>query len=98
MTTKDFQTRSRLSLFASYYKPHLGLFLLDMVCALGIALVDLAFPYVSRLSMQSLLPEKAFAAFFAAQNSGKLTADGRLFRQNEGFCHQSITRTSLMTG
>ena len=65
MTTKDFQTRSRLSLFASYYKPHLGLFLLDMVCALGIALVDLAFPYVSRLSMQSLLPEKAFAAFFA---------------------------------
>ncbi len=65
MTTKQFREKSRLALFASYYKPHLGLFLLDMVCALGIALVDLAFPYVSRLSMQSLLPNRAFAAFFS---------------------------------
>ena len=33
--------------FISYYKPHIPLFLLDMLCALGIALVDLAFPYGS---------------------------------------------------
>lgn len=57
--------RSHVSIFLSYYKPHLHLFLLDMACALGIALIDLAFPYVSRLSMQELLPQDLFGAFFA---------------------------------
>ena len=63
MEKSKFQ-RSYLSIFFSYYRPHLGLFLLDMACALGISLVDLAFPYVSRLSMQSLLPQQQFRAFF----------------------------------
>ena len=57
--------KSHVSIFLSYYKPHLHLFLLDMACALGIALIDLAFPYVSRLSMQELLPQNLFGAFFA---------------------------------
>ena len=57
--------RSHVSIFLSYYKPHLHLFLLDMACALGIALIDLAFPYLSRLSMQQLLPANLFGAFFA---------------------------------
>ena len=57
--------RSHVSIFLSYYKPHLHLFLLDMACALGIALIDLAFPYLSRLSMQQLLPQNLFGAFFA---------------------------------
>ena len=56
--------RSHVSIFLSYYKPHLHLFLLDMACALGIALIDLAFPYLSRLSMQELLPQNLFGAFF----------------------------------
>lgn len=33
--------------FAQYYKPHMKLFLLDLFCALTIALIDLVFPYVS---------------------------------------------------
>jgi ATP-binding cassette subfamily B protein len=53
-----------LSIFISYYRPHLKLFVLDMVCALCICLVDLAFPFVSRLSMQQLLPQRMFQAFF----------------------------------
>ena len=57
--------RGYVPIFLSYYKPHLKLFILDMCCALGIALVDLAFPYVSRLSMQSLLPSSLFGTFFA---------------------------------
>ena len=57
--------RGYVPIFLSYYKPHLKLFILDMCCALGIALVDLAFPYVSRLSMQSLLPSGLFGTFFA---------------------------------
>ena len=65
MTTKDFQTKSQLAIFASYYKPHLWMFLLDMACALGIALVDLAFPMASKYAMDHFLPVMAFQAFFA---------------------------------
>lgn len=54
-----------LKIFVSYYKPHWKLFLLDMVCALCICIVDLLFPMVSRWSMQTLLPQKLFTAFFA---------------------------------
>ncbi|MBC8536460.1 ABC transporter ATP-binding protein [Feifania hominis] len=54
-----------LRIFASYYKPHLKLFVLDMVCALCICAVDLLFPVVSRYAMQSLLPGRLFGAFFA---------------------------------
>ena len=61
---KDFKNRGYLRIFASYYKPHWKLFLLDMVCALLICIVDLLFPMVSRWSMQTLLPQKLFAAFF----------------------------------
>jgi len=65
MTTKDFQTRGYLSLFASYYRPHWKLFALDMVCALLISIVDLVFPWVSRMSMNNLLPQGLFRTFFA---------------------------------
>ena len=64
MTTKEFQEKGHLAIFASYYKPHLKIFALDMFCALCVALVDLTFPYVSRLSMQTLLPQGAFTTFF----------------------------------
>ena len=60
--------RSYLSIFLSYYKPHLGLFLLDMCCALGISLVDLAFPYPSRMALNELLPQNLFAAFFGVMS------------------------------
>ena len=57
--------RGYVPIFLSYYKPHMGLFILDMCCALGIALVDLAFPWASKEAMQRLLPENLFGAFFA---------------------------------
>ena len=56
--------RGYVPIFLSYYKPHLGLFILDMCCALGIALVDLAFPWASKEAMQRLLPQNLFGAFF----------------------------------
>ena len=43
MNTRDFHRQSLLSIFLSYFRPHLGLFLLDMACALMISVVDLAF-------------------------------------------------------
>ena len=64
MTTKEFQERSDLRIFLSYFKPHKKLFVLDMVCALTIALIDLAFPYLSRWCMSELLPQNAYRTFF----------------------------------
>ena len=64
MKQKRWKTDGYLRIFASYYRPHWKLFALDMVCALCICLVDLAFPIVSRFSMQTLLPGQMFTAFF----------------------------------
>ncbi|MCM1149141.1 MAG: ABC transporter ATP-binding protein/permease [Butyricicoccus sp.] len=41
------------------------LFYIDMVCAVLVSVIDLAFPFVSRMSMQRLLPERLFGTFFA---------------------------------
>ena len=64
MTTKDFQNRGLLQIFLSYFKPHRRLFALDMTCAFLIAVVDLAFPLVSRTALYTWLPEKQFRVFF----------------------------------
>ena len=69
MTTKDYRERSALRIFLSYFKPHRGLFILDMICALMIALIDLAFPYISRWCMYELLPQSAYRTFFAAMGA-----------------------------
>ena len=65
MTTRDFQKQSLMGIFLSYFRPHMGLFLLDMTCALLISLIDLAFPYVSRVCLYELIPESKYRAFFA---------------------------------
>ena len=64
MTTKDFQRRSPLVIFLSYFKNHKGLFLLDLMCAVGIAGVDLLFPLVTRSALYEMLPNRLFDTFF----------------------------------
>ncbi len=64
MTTRDFQTRKPLSILLSYFEPHRGLFILDLVCATIVALIDLAFPLVTRRSMYDLLPNQQYQTFF----------------------------------
>ena len=64
MTAKEFQTRSLLQIFIGYFKPHRRLFFLDIGCALVMSLIDLAFPFVSRWCMYTLLPANAWQAFF----------------------------------
>ena len=63
-TRKDF-TKSDLSIFISYMLPHKKLFALDMFLSALIAFIDLSFPYITRKAMNSLLPQKMYAAFFA---------------------------------
>ena len=65
MTTKEFQQKSALQIFLSYFKPHKKLFIMDLSCALAISIIDLAFPYVSRWCMYELLPKSAYQTFFA---------------------------------
>ena len=57
--------QSPLRIFLAYIARHKGLFAIDMVCAFAVAVIDLAFPYVSRRSMNALLPQKLYAGFFA---------------------------------
>ncbi len=64
MKEKDFSSHP-LRLFASYYKPHIRLFLLDMGCALVACLADLIFPYATRYTLNTLLPDRLFGLFFA---------------------------------
>ena len=56
--------RSTMKVFLSYFKPHLGLFVLDLSCALSACIIDLTFPLVARHAMYSMLPDRAFEAFF----------------------------------
>lgn len=64
MTTRDYQTKSALCVFLSYFRPHWKLFLMDLCCAFLISIIDLAFPYVSRMCMERLLPERLYTTFF----------------------------------
>ena len=64
MTTRDFQNKKPLAILLSYFKPHRGLFVLDLACATIVALVDLAFRLVTRKSMYDLLPNQQYRTFF----------------------------------
>ena len=64
MTTREFQEKSSLQIFLSYFRPHRRLFIMDLACALMISLIDLTFPYISRWCMYELLPESAYQTFF----------------------------------
>ena len=77
--------KSDLSEFFSFFKPHMGLFLMDMACATLASVIDLAFPYVSRMSMTTLLPERLFATFFTVM--AIMTAAYLL----KGLCYYFIT-------
>ncbi len=64
MTEKDFQTRSPLRIFLSYFKNHRRLFAVDLLCACLIAAIDLIFPLVTRSALYSMLPNRLYGTFF----------------------------------
>jgi len=49
--------------FASYYKPHMRMFLLDMACALVISLVDILFPVFTRRVLYDYIPNQMMRTF-----------------------------------
>ena len=64
MTTKDYQNKRPLMIFLNYFKNHLGLFALDVTCAVMIAAIDLAFPLITRTALYEWLPEGQYRFFF----------------------------------
>ncbi len=48
---------NKIKRFARYYKPHIGLFLLDIGCATLVAAVDVAFPLLTNYLLKKLFPE-----------------------------------------
>ena len=69
MDTKFYKEHGLIRIFLSYFKPHRRLFALDMCCALIVAIVDLAFPMVSRTAMNTLLPQNKFGVFFVVMGT-----------------------------
>ena len=53
-----------LKVFFSYYRPHLNLFVADMICAFFIAVIDVSFPFVTRHLLNTLIPKAAMRFFF----------------------------------
>ncbi|MBQ7817574.1 MAG: ABC transporter ATP-binding protein [Oscillospiraceae bacterium] len=64
MKTKDFEKKSPLLIFLSYFKNHRKLFAVDILCAMGIAGIDLAFPLVTRSALYDMLPNQMYKTFF----------------------------------
>ena len=64
MTTKDYQKKSPLLIFLSYFGNHKKLFAIDVTCAVLIAAVDLAFPLVTRSALYDMLPGQMYRTFF----------------------------------
>ena len=60
---KNYNDKS-FKIFISYIAGHRSLFIIDMVCALAVSGIDLIFPYVSRISMNRLLPGRLYTTFF----------------------------------
>lgn len=63
MNNKDY-SKTPLRVLVQYFRPHRGLFVLDLSCAFVMALIDLAFPLVARSAMNQLLPARQFDTFF----------------------------------
>ena len=58
-------SQTPLRIFLAYIVRHRRLFWIDTACAIGVAVIDLVFPFASRSAMNRYLPEKLYTTFFA---------------------------------
>ncbi len=49
----------KLKRFLAYYKPHKGLLILDLSCAVIVSAIDIAYPMLTQYILRTLLPEMA---------------------------------------
>ena len=69
MKTIDFKKKSPLMIFLSYFKNHKKLFAVDILCACGIAAIDLTFPLVTRTALYEWLPNEVYRTFFVVMSA-----------------------------
>ncbi|PKM41546.1 MAG: thiamine ABC transporter permease [Firmicutes bacterium HGW-Firmicutes-9] len=50
---------SKLQRFIAYYRPHKGLLILDLSCAVFVSLIDIAYPMLTQYILRTLLPQMA---------------------------------------
>lgn len=72
MASKD------ISIFLSYFRPHIALFAADMACATLVALADAAFPMVSRYAIDAIIPSADVQRFLIL---AAILIAGYLFRR-----------------
>lgn len=58
--------KSLIGRFIPYYKPHLKLFIIDMVCALAIAIINLIYPMITREIINDYVPNKLLPSMLVA--------------------------------
>ena len=56
-------SKKPLKIFFSYYKPHIRLFIADMLCAFCMAAIDVVFPMFSRYALNTLIPNHQLKTF-----------------------------------
>ena len=64
MKNIDFKKKSPIAIFLSYFANHKKLFAIDVLCACGIAAIDLAFPMITREALYTWLPGQMYRVFF----------------------------------
>ncbi|MBR3967346.1 MAG: ABC transporter ATP-binding protein [Clostridia bacterium] len=52
--------------FVAYYKPHMRIFILDMVASLIVSLVGIVYPIVTRTMLNTLIPERKYKMIVVA--------------------------------
>lgn len=61
---KKIRDRKALKYFISYYKPHRKLFIIDLMCAFVISVIDLFFPALTRRVLQTVIPNGEISTFW----------------------------------
>ncbi|HEY8395542.1 MAG TPA: ABC transporter transmembrane domain-containing protein, partial [Bacilli bacterium] len=52
--------------FVRYYRPHISLFFIDMICALTISVIDLIFPIVTSKALRDYIPDANLKMLYIA--------------------------------
>lgn len=58
------KNKKALMYFISYYKPHKKLFIIDLICAFIISVIDLFFPALTRRVLQTVIPSGQIGVFW----------------------------------
>ncbi|MBE6558467.1 MAG: ABC transporter ATP-binding protein [Ruminococcaceae bacterium] len=54
-----------LKRFAAYYKPHMKIFVMDMLASLFVALIGIVYPMITRKMLNDFIPNEAYALIIA---------------------------------